>query len=69
MHFLYVRVVNTRELPAMDVTRSIDPFVEVKVGNYKGITKHFEKKVKSRVELGICLFKGSNAIFCSRSCD
>ncbi|KAB2018275.1 hypothetical protein ES319_D08G218400v1 [Gossypium barbadense] len=44
MHFLYVRVVKARELPSVDVTGGIDPFVEVKVGNYKGITKHFEKK-------------------------
>ncbi|KAK6947770.1 Phosphoribosyltransferase C-terminal [Dillenia turbinata] len=44
MHFLFVRVVKARELPAMDVTGSIDPYVEVKVGNYKGVTKHFEKK-------------------------
>lgn len=44
MYFLYVRVVKARELPAMDLTGSIDPFVEVKIGNYKGITKHFEKK-------------------------
>uniref|UniRef100_A0A7N0VH31 C2 domain-containing protein n=1 Tax=Kalanchoe fedtschenkoi TaxID=63787 RepID=A0A7N0VH31_KALFE len=43
MHFLYVRVVKARHLPAMDVTGSLDPFVEVKVGNYKGITKHIEK--------------------------
>ncbi|KAJ0048139.1 hypothetical protein Pint_15190 [Pistacia integerrima] len=44
MYFLYVRVVKARELPAMDVTGSLDPFVEVRIGNYKGITKHFEKK-------------------------
>ncbi|XP_050227938.1 FT-interacting protein 3 [Mercurialis annua] len=44
MFFLYVRVVKARDLPAMDLTGSIDPFVEVKIGNYKGITKHFEKK-------------------------
>ncbi|KAJ8767604.1 hypothetical protein K2173_018162 [Erythroxylum novogranatense] len=44
MYFLYVRVVKARDLPAMDVTGSIDPFVEVRIGNYKGITKHFEKK-------------------------
>ncbi|XP_065858259.1 multiple C2 domain and transmembrane region protein 7 [Euphorbia lathyris] len=44
MYFLYVRVVKARDLPAMDVTGSIDPFVEVKIGNYKGITRHFEKK-------------------------
>ncbi|KAI9174589.1 hypothetical protein LWI28_019725 [Acer negundo] len=44
MYFLYVRVVKAHELPAMDVTGSLDPFVEVKIGNYKGITKHFQKK-------------------------
>ncbi|XP_010273065.1 PREDICTED: FT-interacting protein 1-like [Nelumbo nucifera] len=44
MQFLFVRVVKARELPAKDITGSLDPYVEVKVGNYKGITKHFEKK-------------------------
>ncbi|CAL9079179.1 unnamed protein product [Musa textilis] len=44
MQYLFVRVVKARYLPAMDVTGSLDPYVEVKVGNYKGITKHFEKK-------------------------
>ncbi|CAK7348069.1 unnamed protein product [Dovyalis caffra] len=44
MKYLFVRVVKARDLPAKDVTGSLDPYVEVKVGNYKGITKHFEKK-------------------------
>ncbi|KAJ6686233.1 C2 CALCIUM/LIPID-BINDING PLANT PHOSPHORIBOSYLTRANSFERASE FAMILY PROTEIN [Salix purpurea] len=44
MKYLFVRVVKARDLPTMDVTGSLDPYVEVKVGNYKGITKHFEKK-------------------------
>ncbi|CAM8885449.1 unnamed protein product [Rhodiola kirilowii] len=43
MHFLYVRVVKARDLPVKDLTGSLDPFVEVRVGNYKGITKHLEK--------------------------
>ena len=43
MYFLYVRVVKARELPAMDVTGSLDPFVEVRIGNYKGITKNLDK--------------------------
>ncbi|KAL3571983.1 hypothetical protein D5086_025887 [Populus alba] len=43
MKYLYVRVVKAQDLPTMDVTGSLDPYVEVKVGNYKGITKHFEK--------------------------
>lgn len=43
MHFLYVNVVKARHLPVMDVTGSLDPFVEVKLGNYKGITRHLEK--------------------------
>ncbi|KAL8150438.1 hypothetical protein V2J09_020246 [Rumex salicifolius] len=43
MQFLYVRVVKARELPTMDITGSLDPFVEVRVGNYKGVTKHVDK--------------------------
>ncbi|CAH8270922.1 unnamed protein product [Arabidopsis lyrata] len=44
MHYLYVRVVKAKELPGKDVTGSCDPYVEVKLGNYRGMTKHFEKK-------------------------
>lgn len=43
MHFLYVRVVKARGLPTMDATGSLDPYVEVRVGNYKGVTRHFDK--------------------------
>nr|CAD1839282.1 unnamed protein product [Ananas comosus var. bracteatus] len=44
MQYLYVRVVKAKDLPTKDVTGSCDPFVEVKLGNYKGTTRHFEKK-------------------------
>ncbi|KAJ0989770.1 hypothetical protein J5N97_008126 [Dioscorea zingiberensis] len=44
MQYLYVRVVKAKDLPAKDVTGSLDPYVEVRLGNYKGTTKHFEKK-------------------------
>ncbi|KAG4134356.1 hypothetical protein ERO13_D08G152000v2 [Gossypium hirsutum] len=44
MRFLFIRVVKARDLPSKDATGSLDPYVEVKVGNYKGITKHYEKK-------------------------
>ncbi|CAI0414432.1 unnamed protein product [Linum tenue] len=44
MFFLYVRVVKARDLPAMDVTGSVDPFVEVRIGNYRGITRHFNDR-------------------------
>ncbi|XP_061361389.1 FT-interacting protein 3-like [Gastrolobium bilobum] len=44
MQYLYVRVVKAKDLPAKDITGSLDPYVEVKLGNYKGLTKHFEKK-------------------------
>ncbi|GMH00341.1 hypothetical protein Nepgr_002180 [Nepenthes gracilis] len=43
MHYLYVSVVKARDLPVMDVSGSLDPYVEVKLGNYKAITKHLEK--------------------------
>ncbi|GKV34610.1 hypothetical protein SLEP1_g42973 [Rubroshorea leprosula] len=44
MQYLYVRVVKAKDLPVKDVTGSCDPYVEVKLGNYKGTTTHFEKK-------------------------
>jgi Ca2+-dependent lipid-binding protein len=44
MQYLYVRVVKAKELPSKDITGSCDPYVEVKLGNYKGTTRHFEKK-------------------------
>ena len=43
MHYLYVTVVKARDLPVMDISGSLDPYVEVKLGNYKGTTKHLEK--------------------------
>ncbi|GMY29446.1 FT-interacting protein 1 [Fagus crenata] len=43
MQYLYVSVVKARDLPVMDIGGSLDPYVEVKLGNYKGITKHIEK--------------------------
>lgn len=43
MQFLFVRVVKARDLPAMDTTGSLDPYVEVRIGNYKGVTKHLDK--------------------------
>ncbi|KAL0337997.1 UNVERIFIED_CONTAM: FT-interacting protein 1 [Sesamum calycinum] len=45
MYYLYVRVVKARDLPTNPVTGSCDPYVEVKLGNYKGKTQHFEKKM------------------------
>ena len=44
MQYLYVRVVKAKDLPGKDITGTCDPYVEVKLGNYKGVTKHFEKK-------------------------
>ncbi|KAF8025103.1 hypothetical protein BT93_F2067 [Corymbia citriodora subsp. variegata] len=43
MHYLYVNVVKAKDLPTMDVSGSLDPYVLVKVGNYRGVTKHLEK--------------------------
>ncbi|XVF63329.1 hypothetical protein PTKIN_Ptkin09bG0079300 [Pterospermum kingtungense] len=43
MHYLYVNVVKAKDLPVMDISGSLDPYVEVKLGNYKGQTKYLEK--------------------------
>ncbi|XP_042474380.1 FT-interacting protein 3-like isoform X2 [Zingiber officinale] len=43
MEYLFIRVVKARDLPAKDITGSLDPYVEVRLGNYKGTTRHFEK--------------------------
>lgn len=45
MYYLYVRVVKAKDLPPSALTGSCDPYVEVKLGNYKGRTKHFESKL------------------------
>lgn len=45
MYYLYVRVVKAKDLPTNSVTGSCDPYIEVKLGNYRGKTKHFEKKI------------------------
>ncbi|KAF6152200.1 hypothetical protein GIB67_039388 [Kingdonia uniflora] len=42
-HYLYVNVVKARDLPVKDIIGSLDPYVEVKLGNYKSVTKHYEK--------------------------
>ncbi|XP_061348071.1 FT-interacting protein 1 [Gastrolobium bilobum] len=44
MFYLYVRVEKAKDLPPNPVTGNVDPYVVVKVGNYKGKTRHFEKK-------------------------
>ncbi|KAM0070907.1 putative C2 domain-containing protein [Helianthus debilis subsp. tardiflorus] len=48
MQYLYVPVVKARDLPAKDVTGSCDPYAEVRLGNYKGINRHFEKKLNPK---------------------
>ncbi|KAL9419882.1 hypothetical protein AB3S75_037612 [Citrus x aurantiifolia] len=44
MFYLYVRVEKARDLPTNPMSGSCDPYVEVKLGNYKGKTRHFEKR-------------------------
>ncbi|XP_072977591.1 FT-interacting protein 1-like [Typha angustifolia] len=44
MYHLYVRVVKAKDLPPNAISGSCDPYVEVKLGNYKGTTRHFEKR-------------------------
>ncbi|XP_062224813.1 FT-interacting protein 1-like [Phragmites australis] len=44
MRYLYVRVVKARGLPAGAATGGCSPCVEVRVGNYRGTTRHCERK-------------------------
>lgn len=44
MFYLYVRVVKAKDLATNPITGNCDPYIEVKLGNYKGKTQHFEKK-------------------------
>ncbi|VVB06486.1 unnamed protein product [Arabis nemorensis] len=43
MEFLFVKVVKARNLPTMDLTGGLDPYIQVKLGNFTAKTKHFEK--------------------------
>ncbi|KAL9232827.1 hypothetical protein vseg_007892 [Gypsophila vaccaria] len=45
MFYLYVRVVRAKDLPVNPITGKCDPYVEVKLGNFKGKTKHYENKI------------------------
>ncbi|XP_044966845.1 FT-interacting protein 1-like [Hordeum vulgare subsp. vulgare] len=44
MHYLYVRVVKARGIPVGAVTGGCSPYVEVRLGNYRGTTPHHERK-------------------------
>ncbi|XWS56983.1 hypothetical protein CRYUN_Cryun09bG0132600 [Craigia yunnanensis] len=44
MQFLFVRIVRARDLQLKTVNGISDPFVEIRIGNYKATTKYFEKK-------------------------
>ncbi|XP_047323107.1 FT-interacting protein 1-like [Impatiens glandulifera] len=45
MYYLYVRIVKAKDLPFNPITGGgCDPYVEVKLGNYRGRTRHFESK-------------------------
>lgn len=43
MQYLFIRVVKARELPSMDVTGSLDPYAEIRLGNYKMRTRYFNQ--------------------------
>lgn len=45
MYYLYVRVEKAKNLPPSSLTGSLDPYVEVKLGNYKGRTKQVDKRM------------------------
>ena len=57
MHYLYARMVKAKDLLWKDVTGGVDPDVEVKLGNYKGLTNHFEKKSNPQWNQVFCLLQ------------
>ncbi|KAE8727457.1 hypothetical protein F3Y22_tig00005459pilonHSYRG00102 [Hibiscus syriacus] len=44
MHYLFLRVVKARDLACNTAGGTRYPFVEIKIGNYKGTTKYFESR-------------------------
>ncbi|XVF01674.1 hypothetical protein REPUB_Repub04eG0108800 [Reevesia pubescens] len=57
MFYLYVRVMKAKDLFPSFVTGSCNPYVEVKLGNYKGRTKHFERKMNPEWNQGFAFSK------------
>ncbi|KAE8717845.1 AGAMOUS-like 26 isoform 1 [Hibiscus syriacus] len=47
MKFLFVRIVRARDLPLETPTGIMNPYVEIKTGNYRATTKYFQKKPDS----------------------
>ncbi|KAL6906188.1 hypothetical protein ACP4OV_003789 [Aristida adscensionis] len=43
MPYIFVRVIKARGLPDVDATGSLDPFVEVRAGAYRAVTKYLKK--------------------------
>ncbi|XP_010473804.1 PREDICTED: FT-interacting protein 1-like [Camelina sativa] len=39
MEFLFIKIVKARDLPRMDPTGSLDPYIEVKLGNFNAVNK------------------------------
>ncbi|XP_029122053.2 FT-interacting protein 1 [Elaeis guineensis] len=44
MYYLYVQVVKAKDLQPNPITMSCDPYVEVNLGNYRGTTRHLDRK-------------------------
>ncbi|KAL0912894.1 hypothetical protein M5K25_016308 [Dendrobium thyrsiflorum] len=43
VEYLFVRVLKARDLPSKDITGSLDPYVELRLGNNRARTRHFVK--------------------------
>ncbi|CDP10672.1 unnamed protein product [Coffea canephora] len=56
MQFLYVNVVKAKDLPGTEISGSLDPYVEVKVGTDKGIVTKNVKKNQNPVWESVIAF-------------
>ncbi|KAF3335556.1 Protein QUIRKY [Carex littledalei] len=43
MQYLFIQVVKARDLPNMDLTGSLDPYAEIRLGNYRMRTRTFNR--------------------------
>ncbi|KAJ4809086.1 C2 calcium/lipid-binding plant phosphoribosyltransferase family protein [Rhynchospora pubera] len=47
VQYLFVRIVKARDLSTNSMMGTCDPYIEIRLGNYRGVTRHFEKQASA----------------------